>query len=345
MEKITAVGWDIGGANIKASRIVYNKNQQKIEEIKSISRYFPMWDNSRDPLPLIKEMNQELNSADFFGITMTAELADRFQNKTDGINVVINLFADNFKKEELYFYNNQAEALSLNNLKNIESLAAANWAVSAAFVSEFCADFILFDMGSTSTDLIPVVDSKIKAAGRTDLERLNSGELFYWGYLRSNLAFLIDKLPYQGKMIDILNEYFASSADLHLLKGLISQAEYTVPAADGGSRDKKGAARRISRLLSLDLNTIKMEELNLIVEYIYQLELSKIFAKLLQVYSRVDPGFKLPVLANHGAYKYAADLRSKKNIQILNLESEIGLLKNNILSTTAAAYMLLKKLK
>ena len=344
MGKITATGWDIGGANIKASRIVYNSDNKKIKEIKSISRYFPMWDKSRDPLPLIKEINKELNSADIFGITMTAELADRFQNKIEGINFVIDLFADNFK-EALYFYNNQAEALSLNNLKNIESLAAANWAVSASYISEFFADFILFDMGSTTTDLIPVVNSQLKAVGKTDIERLSSGELFYWGYLRSNLANLVDKLPYQGKMIEIMGEYFASTADLHLLKGLISQVEYTVPTADGGSRDKKGAARRISRLLSLDLNKIKMEELNLLVEYIYQMELSKIYTKLLQIYSRVDPGFEIPVLANQGAYKFAADLKKRKNIKIFNLESEIELLKNNILSTTAAAYILLKKLR
>ena len=44
---------------------------------------------------------------------------------------------------------------------------------------------VLFDVGTTSADLIPIVNGQVVAQGRTDPERLLSGELVYTGALRT----------------------------------------------------------------------------------------------------------------------------------------------------------------
>ncbi len=341
MDDFSITGWDIGGANIKAARINYNTVEDKIESIKSISRFFPMWDKREDPLPIIEEINLELGDSSFYGVTMTAELADRFESKIEGINYIINLFENNYNDKEIFYYSNNGAPAKKENIIDLEKIAAANWAVSALFVAEFLDDFILFDIGSTSTDIIPVINKEIAADGFTDIERLHSGELIYLGYLRSSLSYLVKNIPYQGKMIDVINEYFANTADLHLLKGIINKKEYTIPTPDNGEKTKIEAAARIARLISLDLNIANLKEIELAADYIYQKEIELIYEKLIQVYSRIDPELKLPLLANKGALKFAEDLKKKSSFDFIDLEDKISILKNNILSATAAAFLLI----
>lgn len=345
MDDFSITGWDIGGANIKAAKIDYNTAAQKIKSIKSTSRFFPMWDKEKDPLSVLEEINLELGESTIYGVTMTAELADRFKSKIEGINYIINLFENNYKEKDIYYYNYHAKPEKKGDIINLSRLAAANWAVSAQLAAQFLDDFILFDIGSTSTDIIPVINKEIAAEGLTDLQRLNSGELIYLGYLRSSLCYLVKSIPYQGKMIDVINEYFANTADLHLIKGKISKSEYTIPAPDNGEKNKEAAAARIARLISSDLELSNLKEIELAADYIYQKEVALIYDKLLQVYSRIDPEIKLPLLANKGALKFADDLQKKSGFQFIALEDKIPFLKNNILSAAAAAYILLKKIK
>lgn len=345
MENLKITAWDIGGANIKASRIEYSQGLNEIKNIKSSSRFFPMWDQSKNPLGIIMDIDKELGSSNYFAVTMTAELADRFNTKSEGVNYIIELFEKNFQQKNIFYYNYYGTSSQKSDIKDVQTLAAANWAVSAKFAAEFFDDFILFDMGSTSSDLIPVQNSKLINHGKTDSERLFWGELIYLGYLRSNLSFLVDQLPYQGKMITLINEYFASTADLHLVKGIIDQSEYSIPTADGKPKNRRAALARIARLISLDLNTAFESEIELIANYIYQKEIDLLFEKIIQLYSRIDPSFETVILANKGAFKFAEDLKKKKELQFLNLEKEITFLEDNILTTTAAAYLLLKKIK
>ncbi|OEG62665.1 MAG: H4MPT-linked C1 transfer pathway protein [Halanaerobium sp. MDAL1] len=364
MEKIKIIGWDIGGANIKATKIIYNKKTTELESIKSSSSFFAMWNRNKNPLELIESIYQNLGKVDYFAITMTAELADRFSSKIEGIIYFVNLFKNNYTQEKLYFYNNQAQALNLDNKviknqnknknqdpvkeqKNFEklmSLAAANWAVSAAFAAEFKEDFVLFDLGSSTIDLIPVKNKKIIALGSTDVQRLETGELIYLGLLRTNLSNLVDKVPFQGKMIAVINEYFASTADLHLLKGLIDTAAYSVSPADNGEKTIKAAKARIARMISLDLNLISDSELMLIVDYIYEQEIGLIYNKLLQLFSRFSSDFNLPLLMNNKAALLKKDLELRSKFSFQSLTELIPLLENNILTTTAAAFLLLKKI-
>ncbi len=348
MEKHKIIGWDIGGANIKATKIVYNQKDKKIESILSTSKYFAMWDKNLNPLEVITEIYQNFKGADYFAITMTAELADRFSTKIEGINFIIDLFKNNFAEKKLYFYNNQAEFLEVgdleNSIENRMSLAAANWTASASFLAEFKKDFILFDMGSSTIDLIPVINNKIAVRGITDVERLKEGELVYHGFLRSNLSNLSSKLPYQGQMVDVINEYFAAAADLHLLKDIITSAEYTISPADSGLKNKKSAASRIARMISLDLNSISESQLSLIVDYIYDQEISLIYNKLLQLYSRSSLNLEIPLLINSEAAHFKNDLRKRSDFKFLELSMLIPVLANNILTTTSVASLLLKKI-
>ena len=68
--------------------------------------------------------------------------------------------------------------------------AAANWLALATAAARFVADGrgLLIDIGSTTTDLIPLDQGKVVVQGRTDTERLRTGELVYAGIRRTPIC-------------------------------------------------------------------------------------------------------------------------------------------------------------
>jgi uncharacterized hydantoinase/oxoprolinase family protein len=69
-------------------------------------------------------------------------------------------------------------------------VAAANWIATAPLAAKINPNCILIDTGSTTTDIIPIKNGRECADGRSDLERLKTGELVYSGTLRTNVAAL-----------------------------------------------------------------------------------------------------------------------------------------------------------
>ena len=57
--------------------------------------------------------------------------------------------------------------------------------------------------------------AEVAAVGYSDAERLASGELIYTGMTRSFVMALASQAPFRGAWTPLMNEYFASSADVH----------------------------------------------------------------------------------------------------------------------------------
>ncbi len=70
---------------------------------------------------------------------------------------------------------------------------------------------IVVDVGSTSTSIIPIVEGRVAAEGRSDLEKLINGELVYSGVLRTNIAAIVNNVPVRGKVSRVSSEMFATS--------------------------------------------------------------------------------------------------------------------------------------
>ncbi len=72
-------------------------------------------------------------------------------------------------------------------------VAAANWHALATFVGRLAPEgsALLIDVGTTTTDLIPLKDGVPIPVGRTDRERLQSGELVYSGVKRTPVCALV----------------------------------------------------------------------------------------------------------------------------------------------------------
>lgn len=234
------LGLDVGGANTKAA-----SSDGKFTKIE----YMPLWKEA--PLaPLLRQISVEAEP-EALGVVMTGELADCFSDKKSGILSIKETVERSFSCPINFW------GVDGFRWTDINDLAAANWSASASLVSEEIGDCIFVDMGSTTTDLIPI--KKGPKAARTDFERLAKGELIYSGLLRTNLAALLREVEIGGRRVPLSSELFAIAADAHLVLGGISEDDYTVVAPDGGEKDPLSAKRRLARTVCADPEEIGSE--------------------------------------------------------------------------------------
>ena len=176
------LGWDVGGANIKAARI--EEGGQREPTI--LERPFPLWREPHRLPAVLAETADRLGGAAVMAVTMTAELADCFTTKREGVAFVLDAFQTAFPGIDPWIYGVDGRFRSADAARQQPlEVAAANWMATAALVARSVPDALLLDVGSTTADIIPIVAGQVAALGRTDPARLRSGELVYTGALRT----------------------------------------------------------------------------------------------------------------------------------------------------------------
>ena len=120
---------------------------------------------------------------------------------------------------------------------------AANWLALATLAARLIPEErgLLIDIGTTTTDLIPLDRGTVAARGRSDTERLQTGELVYAGVRRTPVCALATELPLRGIPTGLAAELFASTLDVYLTLGDIDSDPADLSTADGRPAD--GARR------------------------------------------------------------------------------------------------------
>ncbi|MEA1895632.1 MAG: hydantoinase/oxoprolinase family protein [Euryarchaeota archaeon] len=236
---MTTIGIDIGGANTKVASA-----DERIAEI----HYLPLWKDAA--LPNLLSGIADRLMPDKVGVVMTGELADCFENKRQGIAVISDAVEHAFPESEIYYLNNKCEFTGGDD----PGLAAANWAASAGLLARDTS-CVFVDVGSTTTDIIPIAGGAARAGG-TDFERLKRGELLYSGVLRTNLAALLDRVVIDGARCRVSSELFAITADAYLVLGRITEAGYTCETPDHAGTTVADSIRRLARIVCADPDEI-----------------------------------------------------------------------------------------
>jgi len=312
---VNVLGYDIGGANTKA--VFISQKKGKTLKIKSASQYFPIWKNPQKLPHVLKDLKQQLKvkKLDGLAVTMTAELSDAYQTKREGVNHILSSVKRIFSAVPIYILNTAAELIPLDDAveKPLE-VAAANWAATGWLVSLQLRDCVIVDVGSTSTSIIPIVNEKVAACGKNDLEKLLCGELVYTGSLRTNVAAIVQSIPIRGGIVGISSELFALSADVHLILGNITESNYTTETADGRTKTIPDALARLSRVVCADTEILGKEELLHIAKYIHQQQIDWVAKSLAEVYNRIKlhNSAKLPVVVTGLGKNFIAREAAKK---------------------------------
>jgi (4-(4-[2-(gamma-L-glutamylamino)ethyl]phenoxymethyl)furan-2-yl)methanamine synthase len=285
----TTLALDIGGANTKAARLHGSS-------LWTLSRPFEVW-RDRDALTaVLRDVAAEAGQADAVAITMTAELSDAFRTKREGVAFVLAAAEDALGDRPLSVLTTAGELVPVGEARARPwDVAAANWVATALAVADAHPDALLIDVGSTTTDIVPVAAGRVAASGRDDLARLLAGELVYTGVLRTNLAAIAPRVPVRGARCPVASEYFAISADVHLVLGHLAEEAYDCPTPDGRAATIAFARERIARLVCSDVDQLDAEEIDAIAAFLHGEQLRQIEEAARRVERPLPPG--APVVA------------------------------------------------
>jgi (4-(4-[2-(gamma-L-glutamylamino)ethyl]phenoxymethyl)furan-2-yl)methanamine synthase len=336
------LAWDIGGANIKAARLALQGEQAGLVQV--VSRPFEIW-REKDQLPeALSEIYFQLFSTGMpqaLAVTMTAELSDVFATKRDGVTFILESIRSCFPDLAVYVLNLSGQFMPVSEaLAHPLDYAATNWLASAQWVARNYPECLMVDVGSTTTDIIPILDGKLNVVGRTDMARLVSGELVFTGVLRTNLAAIVQTVPVAGRRCRVASEYFAVSGDVHLILGHLRPQDYTCATPDGQLPSLASARRRLARLVCADTEMLSAGEIDAIAEYIYARQVSQLREGLSQVLSRLPGLRRSPVVAvGAGAFLGLAAAQSM-NLAIADLAGTWDRKELAVLPCVSAAHLL-----
>ena len=241
------LGLDIGGANIKASD----------GQAWAVSVSFPIW---RDPGGLASAVRDAIGGQEFdlLAVTMTGELCDCFSSKAEGVAHIVDAVLSAAGGRPAVFWQSAGEFVPPDVAAEFWVLtAAANWHALATWVGRMnpAGRVALIDVGSTTTDIIPI-DCGIPTAAGTDPMRLAEGTLVYTGVRRTPPCAVVREVCGYG----VAAEWFATADDVWLLRGEVAESDST-DTADGRPRTRDAAARRVARMACADAGEVDADAL------------------------------------------------------------------------------------
>jgi len=324
-EPLVTVGWDVGGVQVKAARVEWRAGAPCA--VRTAVRPFEMW-RARERLPgVLRDVAGELGigPAAPLALTMTAELWDAFRSKREGVLFVMDGVREAFPRNPVFVLDCRGEFAALQEARSRPlDFAATNWVASALLAASHVDDCILVDVGSTTTDIVPIKGGRLACEGRTDLARLTAGELVYTGVLRTNPNTLTATVPVRGRPCRVAAEHFAVMADAYVLLGRLSGAEYTCSRPDGRDVSPIACAERLARLVCGDREMLNEPEIVNLARYLVERQLQVVSEGLLQVVSRWDAPVDAPVApAGVGAF-LAAEVAGRLGFEVLSAGSIWG---------------------
>jgi len=348
---VNVLGLDIGGANTKAA---FLKTQDAtMQELRTSMKYFPIWKSGKDQLPKILEKLKkgvvDSTALDGVGVTITAELSDAYWTKKEGIDHVLDSITEVFVDVPTFVLDVEANLLTVKDARREPlKVASANWAATGWMISQLIKNCVVVDVGSTTTSIIPVINGKIAAEGRTDLEKLQNGELVYSGALRTNVAAIVDGIPVRGRVAQVSSELFAQSGDVHLILGNIREKEYTAEACDGRGKTRREAMARLARVVCADTEMLTEQEILDMAKFVYYKQVEQISGGLKQVYERIKPSLQEKMVAVTGLGRNFLARKAAENAgfkDIIDMKKYLGAEAAIVSPSVGVALMLASKLE
>lgn len=244
-------GWDVGGAHLKIARL-------DAEGRAEVGQWpCPLWTG-------LAALDAAVDAAcsrwpalpdGAHALTMSGEMVDAFPDRAHGVQALVGHLAARLRGP-LRVYAGEGPAgrwcPPAQAGRRWADVASANWQATAAWVARSLPEALLVDVGSTTTDLVVLRGGHLAEAGASDAERLHSGALVYQGVVRTPLCALGPSLPVAGRETGLMNEFFATTADVYRLLGALDPAHDQQPAADGGAKDVAASRQRLARMVGRD---------------------------------------------------------------------------------------------
>ncbi len=316
------LGWDIGGANTKAARVEIEDGRPS--RPRAVSAPLEMERDSAALVPTLRRLAAALGGGPVtHAVTMTAELSQAFRTKRAGVGFVLDALGQAFPGERVKIYSLGGRFLDPPEARDRPlEVAAANWAATARFVGRHVADCLLVDIGTTSTDIIPIVAGEPAAAGRTDPERLLSGELVYTGALRTPVEAVARAVPLWGGLCPLAAERFALIGDAYLWLGALDAADYSVTPPDGRPPTREFAGERLARAVCADAEMLDEDAVGTIARALAEAQVSMVADAMRRVHAG-HPRLGTAVVTGLGDF-ISAEAARRVGLEVIRLAERIG---------------------
>jgi (4-(4-[2-(gamma-L-glutamylamino)ethyl]phenoxymethyl)furan-2-yl)methanamine synthase len=295
---LNVIGWDIGGVNTKVSRVSADAVVAVRSRPYEIQRDLAALPN------LLTALAGEVGGTpdDAHAVTMTAELSQAFRTKREGVSFVLDGLAAAFPAARIAVYATDGRWMTMDAARGEPlAVAAANWVAAAHIVAAHVQDAILVDIGSTTTDIIPVVDGQVVASGRTDPARLLSGELLYLGALRTPVEAIVHAVPLGSGWAGVSAEGFALAGDVYIWTERLKTDQYTVTPPDGRSATRPFAGERLARVVCADREMLEPAAVDAIAAYVADAQIARTADAIRRVKER-HPTLDTGVVAGLGFF-------------------------------------------
>ncbi|MGN6393224.1 MAG: hydantoinase/oxoprolinase family protein [Gemmatimonadales bacterium] len=336
------LGWDIGGVNTKAVLAMPRDGGAP-----SLMPAVTAFEIQRDPSALGAVLTALADRLGRRGravhaVTMTAELSQAFRTKREGVGFVLDAVAAAFPAEEVRVFTTDASFVSPAAARARPwDVGASNWVATATLLSRFVSDALLVDIGSTSTDIIPIVAGQVAARGRTDPARLLSGELVYTGTVRTPAEALVREVPLWDGCALVSAEGFATVGDAHVWLARLTPSQYTAPTADGRPATREYAGERLARLVCGDREMVASAEIDRIARAIAEAQLDLVGAGIRRVWATA-PAANTAVVTGLGAF-IATEAARREGLEPVPLARWLGEAAE-VAPAAAAAWLLAEEL-
>jgi probable H4MPT-linked C1 transfer pathway protein len=309
---------DIGGANLKVA------DGQQYAAWQS----FALWQKPRQLGDTLKGMLHAAPRADQLAVTMTGELADCFTTRSEGVQFILDAMNTAAEKRPIKIYSQRDGLISSRRaLKQPLDVAAANWHALASFAGRLAPTgfALLIDIGSTTTDIIPLVVGRCEAIGKNDVERMIAGELVYAGVERTPVSSLVSTLPFRGDHVPVASELFATTRDVYLTLGDLQPQPSDLGTANGKPATKSYARDRLAHLFCLDRDSFEDRDALEAAEAVDRQLTARVATALAQVTGRFDQTLETVIVSGQGEFFIRRLLeRLRIRCRIVSLEQELG---------------------
>lgn len=301
------LGLDVGGANIKATSIARDGVKRLLHDAWSTKRYHPLWQHTVLELPailagiILDHASHWSHDADRVTVriaaSITGELSDAFASKREGIESITSAVEGAVavaRERDVRVAGTPMFVSTDGVLRRAREaghdhrlVAAANWHATATLVGSMIQDCLLVDCGSTTTDIIPIIEGRPVPAGLTDLDRLRTGELAYTGVLRATIPSIAHEVPVGNTMVPVSFETFALMADVYRILGHVDEETYDCDTADGRSKSIADSKRRLARVVCEDFEELGDGTINDMCRFLHASQVSMVARAIQLVVRRV----------------------------------------------------------
>lgn len=326
---MSVLGFDIGGANLKAAHSAG----------RCVSRPFAIWKTPDALVAELRALEGLLPGATEIAVTMTAELADCYETKAEGVAHILAAVQEVAGPRRVHVWLTSGKFVApAEAIAQPLAAAASNWHALATWATRWTGNHpaLLIDIGSTTTDLIPIDAGRPASRGLTDATRMMTGELVYTGVRRTPLCAVAPSVPFQNTMCPLAAEWFATTLDVWLWLGEIPEDVSDLETANCRPATRPAAHDRLARQLCCDRLELDALQAREIAHYLADRQMAQISAALEQVLIDREPRHTV-IVSGSGSFlarKIVSQHPQLRQAHIVDLAAQLS----GELATAACAY-------